>query len=98
MKKTVFIYVGSVIEDMLRNDGLTPPSRQTLKNWRKGSVAKKTTKEGVKEYPIAPKLVKDTDYTEKPGGRSTVKYSQSGYEKIKTLTANTRKNRAQSGS
>ncbi len=87
-----FIFVQSVIVDMLEDAGLKPPSRVTLQNWRKGRMAKNTTKTGIKQYPVPPKLILNEDYVEKPGKRTTVKYSQSGYDKILDYTRKLKQN------
>ena len=86
MKEKEFYIVPALLEEMLRDDGLEPPSRQTLKNWRSGRVAFNKTKSGVKEYEVKPKLVINIDFEEIPGKRKKIRYSQAGYNAVLALT------------
>ncbi len=81
-----FYIVPAVLEEMLRDDGFEPPSRQTLKNWRSGRIALNKTKAGVKEYAVKPKLVKNVDFVEIPGKRKNTRYSLVGYSAVLELT------------
>lgn len=90
-----FLIVSSILEEMLKAEGLTPPTRETLKNWRKGRIAQNKTKSGVKKYPVKPKLILNEDFIEIKGGRNTVRYSEAGYNKILELTKNLPTNKNQ---